>query len=220
VRKEREGGSLALGVDLPQGVHLERRSLLPPSASPSAVAPPLVRRKNLQGTRTAAEQLWGEEGVRVILSLLPPDVLRATGGFVPLDAWLPVAFSVAWFEAVWNGPAGRQTQVFREYVALTIDLGFGRVKKFFLSMATPAMLAERSEKIWRDEFSTGSLKGKMLSPTLATLLLSDHPFAESAVTRIVAAESFRRVVSYTVTTPVREFHTTTAEGLLIRLRWD
>jgi hypothetical protein len=121
---------------------------------------------------------------------------------------------------VWNGPAGRQAQVFRDFVALTIDLGFGRVKKFFLSMATPAMLAERSERIWREEFSTGRLKGTMLSSTLATLLLIDHPFTESAVTRVVAAESFRRVVSYTVTTPVREVHTMTPEGLLIRLRWD
>ena len=47
-----------------------------------------------------------------------------------------------------------------------------------------------------------------------------EPVAERPFTKIVAAESFRRVVSYTVKSKVRDTQATTREGFVINLRWD
>jgi hypothetical protein len=89
-----------------------------------------------------------------------------------------------------------------------------------LAMATPKILAEKCEHVWRAEFTTGHLRGHLVSDKAATLVLSDHPYVEHTSTKIVVAESIRWVVNYAVKGRVRDTQSTTSKGLVINLRWD
>ena len=130
------------------------------SGSPS-VAPlegAFVERTSLIGFRAACERLWGPAGYSRICEDLPADVRERTAGIRPLPKWNAVDDLIAWHHAVWSGPAGRDETVMRQHIHATVDQGFGRVKRFLLSMSTPRSLAPRVAALWREEYSTGRLE--------------------------------------------------------------
>jgi len=143
-----------------------------PSARPR-VAKGLVHRKSLIGFRAACEQMWGPIGYEAICAALPADVSDRTAGMRPLPDWIPLDDLIAWHEAVWNGPAKRDEQTMTQHIRLTVDQGFGRVKKFLLSMSTPQSLAPRVVSLWREEYSTGRLEATSIEEQSVVLRLSD-----------------------------------------------
>jgi hypothetical protein len=180
---------------------------------------PLVDRKSLIGFRAACEQMWGPAGYASICDRLPVDVRERTAGMRPLAKWNQVEDLIAWHQAVWNGPVARDERQMIRHIHATVDMGFGRVKKFFLSMATPRTLAPRVAALWRDEYSTGRLEASFPEENVVHLTLSEHPFVEEPLMRFVIPEVFRYVLSMTRAKQVTATHGVRASSLVVVLRW-
>jgi hypothetical protein len=193
------------------------------SIAPSAatvVEKPLVDRKSLIGFRTACEALWGAAGLAAVRNALPPDVRERTGGDRPLDKWTTVDDLIAWHKAVWNGPAQRSEKAFTPHIHATVDQGFGRVKRFLLSISTPRSLAPRVAALWRDEYSTGDLKATFPEEGVTQLTLTDHPYVDDPLMRFVIAEVFRHVISKTRVQKVSVAYGVRESSLVVTLRWE
>jgi hypothetical protein len=189
-------------------------------ATRSSKAEHLAHRRTVVGLRPAVEEVWGKPGVDAVRAALPPEYLASTGGLVPADEWVPVPFVVAWNDAVWEGPAARDRRVFREYVKATVHHGFGRVRKFFLTLATPELLVEKATEMWRAEYTTGELTSRLDAPGRASFVLKQHPFVLNATSSEVLAEAFRCVGMYTTRAPIRQQMTRDGTVLRITLNWS
>jgi hypothetical protein len=108
-----------------------------PASPLRAAATPLVERKSLVGFRAASEQTWGAAGLQAVCNGLPAEVRERTAGLRPLPKWNDVADLIAWHHAVWNGPAARDEKAMIRHIHATVEHGFGRVKRFLLSISTP-----------------------------------------------------------------------------------
>lgn len=186
----------------------------------SNVAEPLVHKKSLIGFRTACEAMWGADRMQQITDSLPPEVRERTAGLRPLPDWIPLGDLIAWHVAVWNGPARQDEKLMLEHARLTVDQGFGRVKRALISMATAHTLAPRVAALWSDEYSTGSLMATGVQPKSVTLLLRDHPYVDHSLMRMVIAEAFRHVLSLTRTKNVSGIHLASQGDLKIVLSWS
>jgi hypothetical protein len=196
---------------------------MPHSTGPSTAAvieKPLVDRKSLIGFRAACEQLWGAPGLAAIRDALPPDVRERTGGARPLDKWNTVDDLIAWHKAVWNGPARRSERAFTPHIHATVDRGFGRVKKFLLSISTPRSLVRRVAALWRDEYSTGHLHATFPEEGVVQLTLTDHPYVDDPLMRFVISEVFRYIVSMTRVRKVSVAYGVRDSALVVTLRWE
>jgi hypothetical protein len=163
--------------------------------------------------------MWGPQGMEAIARGLPPDVRERTAGMRPLSEWIPLDDLIEWHLAVWNGPADRSEQVFTRHIRATVDQGFGRVKRFLLSVSTPHTLAPRVAALWRDEYSTGSLAVTRMGDRSVQLSLSDHPYVDIPLMQYVIAEVYRHVVSLTQVKDVSEVHAIRDAALVVVLRW-
>ena len=105
------------------------------------------------------------------------------------------------------------------HVHATVDQGFGKVKRLFLSMQTPHSLAPRVVSLWRDEYSTGFLEATALEERSVQLSLRDHSYVEIGLMRNVISEVFRYVVSLTQARDVTSVHTVRDQALVVVLRW-
>jgi hypothetical protein len=103
---------------------------------------------------------------------------------------------------------------------VVVDQGFGRVKRFVLSMATPHTLIPRVTAMWKEEYSTGTLTAESDDPRSVTLSLREHPYVDNPLMRFVIAEALRHVVSLTKVKNVTENHSVRERALLMALRWD
>jgi hypothetical protein len=179
-----------------------------------------VERKSLIGFRTACEQIWGAAGLQAICSGLPADVRERTAGMRPLPKWNDVADLIAWHHAVWNGPAGRDEKSMTRHIHATVDQGFGRVKRFLLSVSTPHSLAPRVAALWKEEYSSGRLTAARLEERSTQLTLEDHPYVEDPLMRLVIAEVFRYVLSLTRARLVTSTYGLRDASLVVVLRWE
>jgi hypothetical protein len=191
-------------------------SIRPPDTDPST---PLVHRRSLLGFRAACEEMWGAEGLQEVTRGLRRDVRERTAGMLPLPQWLPVDDLIDWHLAVWNGPAGRDEGVFTRHARVTVDQGFGRVKRLLLSLSTPRSLAPRVAALWRDEYSTGRLEVSRIEDRSVELSLSDHPYVESLLMQGVIAEVYRYVVSLTQVKDVTAVRAVREGKLVVIIRW-
>ncbi len=122
--------------------------------------------------------------------------------------------------AVWNGPAKRDEKIMTEHIHATVDQGFGRVKRFLLSMSdVPQPLAPRVVSLWREEYSTGRLEANFVEAKSVHLTLSDHAYIDTSLMRYVIAEVFRYVVSLTKAENVTAVHAIRDSSLVVVLRW-
>jgi hypothetical protein len=189
-----------------------------PAAAP--LGAPLVERKSLIGFRAACERMWGPAGLATICDALPPEVRERTAGMRPLDKWIAVEDLIAWHHAVWNGPTGRDEKIMAQHIHATVDHGFGRVKRFLLSVSTPRTLAPRVASLWREEYSTGRLESTFPEEQVVHLTLSDHPFVDDPLMRFVISEVFRYVLSMTRVKRVSVAYGVRATSLVVVLRWE
>jgi hypothetical protein len=179
----------------------------------------LVHRKSLIGFRAACEQMWGAAGYKRLCDSLPPDVSERTAGLRPLPEWVALEDLIAWHVAVWNGPARRDERIMTEHIHATVDQGFGRVKRFLLSMSTPRSLAPRVVSLWSNEYSIGRLEANFAEERSVRLTLSDHAYIDTSLMRYVISEVFRYVVSLTKAENVTSVHALRDASLVVVLRW-
>ena len=190
-----------------------------PSLRPRA-AQGQVRRRSLIGFRTACEQMWGAAGIDAIVRELPPEVRDRTAGLLPLPEWIPLEDLIAWHQAVWNGPAKRDEATMMRHARLTVDQGFGRVKRFVISVLTPELLAGRVVALWRDEYSTGQLEARTVESRHVELALSQHAYVEIPLMRNIISEVYRYVLSMTRVQNVTVSHAVRDASLIVSLRWE
>lgn len=189
-------------------------SVRPPSG------PALANRRNFIGFRKACEETWGPSGLAAIVQALPADVRERTVGAPPLTEWIRLDDAIAWYNAVWNGPAKRDEAVMKEHMRRTVDQGFGRVRRFFLGIATPQTLASRAAALWREEYSTGNLSVNYSEERSLTLTLRDHEIVNDPLMRSLLAEVFRHICSLTRIKNVTAVHTVRDGSLIVVLRWE
>jgi hypothetical protein len=193
------------------------------SQRPSARAPdadvPLVHRKSLLGFRAACELMWGKSGLDAISRSLHADVRDRTAGMRPLPEWIPLDDLIEWHLAVWNGVAERDERIFTQHIRTTVDQGFGRVKRFLLSMSTPRSLAPRVAALWSDEYSTGRLEVDHIEERSVQLSLHDHTYVGNPLMQSVIAEVYRYVVSLTQAKDVTGVRAVRDDALVVVIRW-
>ena len=179
-----------------------------------------VQRKSLIGFRAACEQTWGEDGIAAIGGALPEDVRERTAGIRPLPDWIPLDDLIAWHVAAWNGPAQQDEVVMARHARLTVDQGFGRVKRTLIAALSPQALAARVGPLWRDEYSTGKLETLAFSERSVQLALSEHKYVEIPLMRFIIAEVYRHVLSMTRARNVAASYAVHDTSLTVTLRWQ
>jgi hypothetical protein len=176
----------------------------------------------LMAFRDAANRLWGETGTREIGSRLSPKVRAETIELAAVNlVWVPEAYVLEWYQAVWDGPCEARSEAFRIFLDRMLDSGFGRVRKAFLGLAKPPMILGRAPSLWRHDHTHGALTVEGLKPGSARVRLADHPYTETPLGCLAIAEIYRYCIALCRVDDATEIHYREPNGaLVVRLRWQ
>lgn len=193
------------------------------SSSIPASSEPMTRGTILHSMNAAVLSLWGDEGLKDVAERLPDETrVATTGAALSTLRWYPTRYVLDWDVAKMAGPAREDEQAFRRSVCIAMDLGFGRVRRVFLSFATPTLLAERAASLWRHDHSHGviTVDSSARDQGRARVTLGAHPFTTTALSRMAFAEVLRHVLSMSRVRNVRETHALSGDALAVALTWD
>jgi hypothetical protein len=183
---------------------------------------PTARRVIFAGFRAAATTMWGPAGLRAIGDKMPADARKETVDAVIISTeTLPERYVMAWYEAVWAGPANRQQAAFCGFLDRMMDHGFGRVRKVLLGLVAPPQLAEKASELWRHDHDTGTLTTST-EGSVTTFILRDHVYTTTPLARLAIAEIYRYAMSLArgVHAPTQS-HTLERDGSLrVRITWS
>jgi hypothetical protein len=211
----RRGASIPGSRGLHSSIGMARPSL-------PASSEPMSRGTILHGVAAAVHDLWGDEGLRDVVSRLPEETRAATTGpaFTSLS-WYPTRYLMEWDVAKMAGPAHGDEEAFRQSLRRGTDFGFGRVRRAFLSFATPVLLAQRATELWRHDHTHGTLALEPEdTPGHRRVTLTGHPFTTTALARMALSEVLRYVLSLSRVRNVRESHGMNGDALVIVFTWD
>jgi hypothetical protein len=136
------------------------------------------------------------------------------------DAWMPEHYVTDWFEAAFGGPAQSNAAAFRTFLDRMMDHGFGRVRSFFLSMVTPQMLIQKAPDLWRHDHSCGELIVQTIAERHCVVLLRNHVYTKTALSRLAIAEIYRYALALSRAAGVEETHRLDDDGQLnVRISW-
>ena len=167
----------------------------------------------------ASKHLWGEHAVSAIAERLKPETRRVMlQDPVLAVSWYPSWMLVDWCQSVWDGPARQREAVYLTFTDRMIDLGWSRVRRMFVGMLTPELLATRAAKEWRNEHSHGTVE-TVVAKHGATATFRETPFIEVPVMQMGLAECFRHLASLSRVRVVREAHRVEAGKLVVDLVW-
>ena len=167
---------------------------LPQVAAP-ATREPSARRVIFAGFRASANRLWGPSGLEAIGARMPADARHATvDAIIITSEMLPEKYVMAWYEAVWAGPAQRQQPVFCEFLDRMMDHGFGRIRKVLLSLVSPTQLATKAPDLWQHDHDTGVLTSAV-EDNVSTFVLRNHLYTTTPLSRLAIAEIYRYALS-------------------------
>lgn len=176
-----------------------------------------VRGHTLPALSEASRELFGDDGHRALLDRLPSPIHAKLQS--PPE-WVSLELVIAWIEAAWEGPLRQDHAQLARLVDRTLDLGFGRVRRLLLTIATPHGVVRRASELWRGEMSDGRLVTYGTSPTSARFVLHDHPFLEHPLLRTLTAESFRHaIVLAGAKDAVAEHAGEVGQPLVVNLSW-
>jgi hypothetical protein len=188
--------------------------------------PPLQTESCARGTillalRSAAVTLWRDAGLEAIRSRLPADAaIELFDRPIVADAWIPERYVMAWFKAVFGGPARANAAVFRTFLDRMMDHGFGRVRRFFLTMVTPQLMLQKAPDLWRHDHSHGELIVQTLADKHCIVVLRDHAYTKTPLSRLAIAEIYRYAMALSRASGVEETHRIDDYGQLnVRISW-
>jgi hypothetical protein len=92
------------------------------------------------------------------------------------------------------------------------------MRRIFVGMLTPGLLASRAAKEWRNEHSHGTVES-VIGERGATATFRDTPFLEVELMQAGLAESFRHLISLSRVPNVRETHRMEGAKLVVDLAW-
>jgi hypothetical protein len=166
----------------------------------------------------AARAIWGEAGVQDAAARMP-ERERAEFFADRLPEWAPTRAMIAWNFALWEGPVRRDKAIYFSWVRKTADLSFGRVRRLFLSMATPEKLITSASDLWKADHTAGTLDG-LVHGKCGTLMLRDHPYTETPQARTAIAEMMRYSVELTrARSPTATHALVGPRAMQIKVRW-
>jgi len=179
---------------------------------------PQVRGGTLIGFIEAARRLEG--GSLDLVRALKPGLARTLfDELVLATSWFPESHLVDLCDAVFRGPLREAPGPYADYLDRSVDFGWGRIQRALVGFATPKMLAERAAKLWRKEHTHGELLAEVKG-NRASLLLRDHPYADTPFARAMIAELLRHIVSLTRVGVVKQTHTPEPpRSVRIELEW-
>lgn len=182
---------------------------------------PCARRTIFLALRQAAIELWGQEGLRQISGGMSSQArARCIEPLVFGEEMLPERFVLEWYEAVWEGPAGRNHPLYDRFLDTMMDHGFGKVRKFLLGVATPAIVVRKCGELWRQDHTHGSLEVRIVTDHHFELTLSDHPYLETPLGRSSIAEIYRYALSLARARSVHAKHwLNSPRTLTVRIDW-
>jgi hypothetical protein len=182
----------------------------------------MTRGTILHSNAESIREVWGDEGHRDVVSRLSAETREATTGpaFSALS-WYPTRYLMEWDVAKMAGPCAGDEEAFRRSIRRATDLGFGRVRRAFLKVATPVLLAQRAAELWSHDHTHGTLSLEPEQvPGRRRVTLEGHPFTTTQLGRVAMAEVLRYILSLSRARNVRETHGMHGEALVITLSWD
>jgi hypothetical protein len=193
---------------------IQRSALLAPGE-------PAARWVIFAGFRTAASDIWGPSGLKAIGAGMPDEVRKETVDAAILSAeMLPERYVMAWYEAVWAGPANGDRAAFCTFLYRMMDHGFGRVRKALLGLVSPSQLAEKAPDLWRHDHDTGTLTVSTVNGG-GIFVLRDHVYLQTPLSRLALAEIYRYALSLArgVHTPTQSHGLDRDGSLRVRVTW-
>ena len=137
-------------------------------------------------------------------------------------------FHMEWHRAVWEGPAAENDAAFCRFMQRAIEIGYGRMKRMVIGIASPEQLILRAPALWDTQHTHGKLTAEATSRG-ATLRLRGNPVTTQAISRRAMAEAYRTIASLSRATNVKETHGlelddththTHAHALVVRITWE
>ena len=188
---------------------------------PASPPEPMSRGIGMHGMRDAARALYGEAGMRAIAARLPEPTRRETMDQIVLPvSWYPVRFTLHWQDAIWDGPAARSDERFFQFVQRSIEQGFGRMRRFFLRLASVERMTARAPEMWRYQHTHGTLTSLVRGST-AQITLRDHPFVKDGLSRKATAEAWKHIVALSGRKGARStFGVEGPDTLVVRISWN
>ncbi len=189
----------------------------PPSSDPYA------RGTVIHGFRAAVVDLGGDAALARLAERLPLATRVATIESIVLPfEWVAIEHVIAWHDALWIGAADADEQKLARLIGRSIELGLGRFKSAFFHGVTPERLVGRAQELWRWQHTHGEVTAT-IEGNGGTVVLRDHPYAGSAASRRVTAESYRHIVTMAGGRDVRAAWGDRTEGgrsvLVVQLSW-
>ena len=182
-------------------------------------AEPMLRRFYFVALRDAAHELWGPDAVRTIVAALPPEE-REESLDESLRDWCSERLVIAWGHASWEGPARRDRATMNRLLQRHVDLGFGRIRRMLLRLASPERLFEKLPDFWRHDHTHGVLDVRV-EGRLGVVSLREHPYSAAPQMRAAVAEIFRHTVQLMRARKVTETHALDPTGaLVLNIRWE
>ena len=183
--------------------------------------PPTCRSTQLVAFHAAVMRTYGEAGWTSVVENLGADA-RADllpGGLLRGAGWVAEKHMMELASAIHEGPCDGDDGSYRRLLAVTIDQGFGRIRKLFVQLASPAMLLTRAPELWKHDHSHGSLK--LEHEEGMAIITIEHPVLVSTrLGALTAAEMFRYIVTLTRVQSVTEQHVQRRANVLdITIHW-
>jgi hypothetical protein len=171
--------------------------------------------------RSAVFATWGESAWDDVVRRLS-DEARAdllTRPIAPID-WVPERHMMNLSETVFAELCGSDLDAHRRFVGTFMAHGFGRIRRFFLGLASPEALLARAPAFWEHDHTHGALT-VTVGRGEARAVLRDHAYVTTALSRETAAESFRVALSGTRARDVTATHRLTDDAALeVNFTWS
>ncbi len=170
--------------------------------------------------RSAVIAHWGEFDWMHVCQKLGEEASQKllTREISPVE-WIAERHMIELAEAVFQGPAASDEDVYGGFVDTMIGCGFGRVRRFFLRLAPPELLLRRAGELWAHDHTDGELHVDVADHA-ARVELRNHIHVTTHLGRLTARQSFSCALSRTRAQSVTAEHSMKdASTLEVRLSW-
>jgi hypothetical protein len=178
---------------------------------------PRIRRSVLLALREAAPAQLDASARAAVGAKVSGEALEVWDADRPLLAeWYDERTSVVLVEAL---HAVLPTPAFPVFVQELCNNGFGKLRRLFLSLATPTMLANRAPDFWAYDHTTGKMTSELVEGGVIVTIV-DHPYVESTSCRVLMTEFMRHAVSLTRVRRVTASDQGARDRLGVLVRWS
>ena len=172
------------------------------------------------GMKSAALELWGPDAVASLARSLSTEARVAIFDDLLLPmGWIAESSVIEFWRAAYEGPLEAREGALVKYVESAVMHGWGRFRKVFVGLMTPALLTERAPALWRHDHTHGVVEATMLGNTGVVRLIG-HEYGASPVACRFMAASFQAIVAMSRAKDVTSVYSVDERRTLtVRLAW-